>query len=182
MITHLSASFITLTIACIIIKSECLAVKVTHKANLDITINNQPIGTIVIGLFGDAAPWTVRNLVAFASRGYNGYGYRGTTFHKVVPNFIIQGGDVIFNNGLGEISTYGTTFQDEIFLLRHSDPGLLSMANADKNKNGSQFFIITTPTKWLDGKHTIFGKVLFGMDVVKKLNEIRLVIKTSHFE
>ena len=128
-----------------------------------------------MGLFGNKAPKTVENFLAFASNGVNGKKYQGTTFHRVIKDFMIQGGDVVKGDGSGSISLYGSTFADELPSHKHSVRGLLSMANRGPNTNGSQFFITTVLTPWLDGKHVVFGKVLGdSMEVVDKISDTKV--------
>jgi cyclophilin family peptidyl-prolyl cis-trans isomerase len=134
----------------------------------DIAVSGQPLGRVIMELKQDVVPKTSQNFLELCQRA-PGKGFKSSEFHRIIPKFMCQGGDFTAGNGTGGMSIYGAKFPDENFKLRHLGPGILSMANSGPNTNGSQFFLCTAQTAWLDGKHVVFGQVVEGYEVVKAM-------------
>lgn len=146
---------------------------ITHKVFFDIEQDGKALGRITIGLFGTVVPRTVENFRQLAISTDPKFGYKNSIFHRVIPSFMIQGGDYETGQGYGGKSIYGGKFDDENFTLKHDRPYRLSMANAGKNTNGSQFFITTVVTSWLNGGHVVFGEVVDGFNVIDAIEKTK---------
>jgi len=152
-------------------RSEAGVYTVTKKAALNFTIDDYPAGQVVLGLYGETTPKTVANFATFCN-GTLGIGYKGNMFHRIIKNFVVQGGDIVNGDGTGFTTMYrNETFPDENFTIPHR-VGSINMANKGKDTNGCQFCFILTIADWLNGKHVVFAHVLEGMNVVHKMENL----------
>ncbi|EDW04846.1 peptidyl-prolyl cis-trans isomerase, rhodopsin-specific isozyme [Drosophila grimshawi] len=164
-----------LILSAVVAIANALSFTVTSRIYMDVKQKKQPLGRITFGLFGKIAPKAVANFRHICLRGINGTSYVGAPFHRIVDRFLVQGGDIIGGDGTGSISIYGDYFEDEEkgLSIEHNRPGYLGMANRGPNTNGCQFYVTTVGAKWLDGKHTVFGKVMDGMDTVYAIEDVK---------
>lgn len=149
--------------------------EITHSAFFDISIDGRPVGRIIFGLYGNVVPKTVENFLSLCKGtviNNEKLSYKNSIFHRIIPKFMAQGGDIKNFDGTGSVSIYGTHFPDENFEVKHEKRGLLSMANAGKDTNGSQFFILFTRTPWLDGRHVVFGEIIAGLDILVAIEAV----------
>lgn len=148
--------------------------KVTSQVYINVAHGGKPLGKIEIGLFSEDAPKTVENFREICINGIDGKTYRDSAFHRIIEKFMIQGGDIVAGDGSGSISIYGKQFEDENLDINHTDVGFVAMANRGPDTNGCQFYITTMRAPWLDGKHTVFGKVVFGQRVVHMIEQVSI--------
>ncbi|KAK2162990.1 hypothetical protein NP493_1492g00010 [Ridgeia piscesae] len=184
----MSTQLFLASLAAIVSLAHCGNFTVTDEAWFEVEIKDMDgpgqdyRGRFVIALFGEVAPMTVMNFVAI-TKGYKSakskLHYKNTRVHRIVRDFLIQMGDIVVGDGTGSKSIYGERFNDEEFILSHRHPGWVSMANHGKDSNGSQFFILLSKARWLDGKHVVFGKVVRGFDVIETINEVPVVDNTA---
>lgn len=148
--------------------------KVTSQVYMEVEHNGHPLGRVVFGLFGEDAPKTVENFRTICTEGVDQFGtYKGSKFHRIIDKFMIQGGDIVTGDGHGAISIYGKYFEDENLGINHTGPGFVAMANRGPDTNGCQFYVTTMVAPWLNGKHTIFGKVVEGQNVIHSVEKVK---------
>ncbi|XP_026743185.1 peptidyl-prolyl cis-trans isomerase B-like [Trichoplusia ni] len=161
-----SSFMILLLVSTNLLLCEARQFRVTDQVYFDIKTEEKDLGRVVIGLFGDLAPKAVKNFKSLSTTGIQGKSYKGTSFNRIIKRFMVQGGDVVADDGTGSISIYGETFDDENLETQHTGAGFVSMANKGPNTNGCQFLITTVGTPWLDNLHTVVGKVVEGQNII----------------
>lgn len=164
----------------VVLSTKDKSLEITDVVKLDVTIGGKAIGRIEIGLFGTIVPKTVKNFIQLCQRQEKGKGYKGSKFHRVIKDFMIQGGNFTSGDGFGGESIYGKPFEDENFIIHHYGAGWVSMANSGKDTNKSQFFITSQATSYLDGKHVVFGKVIKGMKVFREIENVKTIMRMMH--
>lgn len=152
---------------------EAAQYRVTSQVYMKFRHGTQPLGKVVFGLFGEDAPKTVENFRQLCINGVDGMSYTGTYIHRIIERFLIQGGDVVSGVGNGAISIYGQHFEDENLTINHTGPGFLGMANRGPDTNGCQFYVTAMATPWLNGKHTIFGKVVEEQAIIHAIEKVK---------
>lgn len=172
---HYTSHFVLLLLLLASLAASCEGAKyrVTSQVFMKFRHGNEPMGKVVIGLFGEDAPKTVDNFRALCIRGIGGRTYAGTRIHRIIERFLIQGGDLVSDDGSGAISIYGEYFEDENMSINHTGPGFLGMANRGPDTNGCQFYVTAMATPWLDGKHTIFGKVVEEQGIIHAIEKVK---------